>query len=368
MLLCVFQLAGASAMVFGGGGAPRVMNGGHVVSGIPIRGAGVVPYVNLPGRGVHFLLQEDMNGTRMGKLCDFGGRREAADTDAYATAAREFCEETANLFGDESSIADSLRSSEENIRILNRDGRYVCFFHKVSYFNAAALAEVDSSSGESISRNCRWWRADELLGRVDSSQLLARMLTSSPLVEDLTAVSREPELSAFQQAVCKTLEAENANPFSHERWLASFSSEQLSERQREQLERKRPTVPDSTVLDCIAAMHDDSAFSSALARVAVVGKVKATRYGKHLAPQRPLRADSTADDSDTVGAKRGSRRGPPKRPAAKRVDSQWVSAYVRNPPARREERPWRSGAAAPGEMAAELPLPGRKGRREIGRS
>ena len=50
---------------------------GHMLSGVPIRGAGVVPYVNLPGRGVHFLLQTVTNGTRTGKMCDFGGRRES---------------------------------------------------------------------------------------------------------------------------------------------------------------------------------------------------------------------------------------------------------------------------------------------------
>jgi hypothetical protein len=78
--------------------APRV-DAGHMLSGIPIRGAGVVPYVNMPGRGVHFLLQTMQNGTRAGKLCDFGGRREPEDCDTFATAAREFCEETDFLFG-----------------------------------------------------------------------------------------------------------------------------------------------------------------------------------------------------------------------------------------------------------------------------
>ena len=79
-----------------GAGRP---NPGHMLSGVPIRAAGVVPYVNLPGRGVHFLLQDVQNGTRAGKLCDFGGRREAGDRDAFATAARELCEETGYLFG-----------------------------------------------------------------------------------------------------------------------------------------------------------------------------------------------------------------------------------------------------------------------------
>ena len=67
---------------------------GHVISGISIAGAGVVPYVDLPGRGIHFLLQGLTNGTRAGKLSDFGGRREEGDNDAFFTAARELCEET----------------------------------------------------------------------------------------------------------------------------------------------------------------------------------------------------------------------------------------------------------------------------------
>ena len=41
------------------------------------------------------------NGTREGKLCDFGGRRESTDGDAFVTAARELCEEIGgDLFGD----------------------------------------------------------------------------------------------------------------------------------------------------------------------------------------------------------------------------------------------------------------------------
>ena len=70
---------------------------GHIVSGVSIAGAGVVPYVDLPGRGIHFLLQDVINGTRAGKLSDFGGRREADDADTFATAARELCEETGAL-------------------------------------------------------------------------------------------------------------------------------------------------------------------------------------------------------------------------------------------------------------------------------
>ena len=140
----------------------------------------MIPYVNIPGRGVHFLLQNMQNGSRVAKLCDFGGRREDDDADTFATAARELCEETGHAFGDESVIADGLRTSA-TVRILNRSGRYVCFFHKLPYCDAGALPEIDNSAGDDpVARSFRWWRADELLGYVDDSQLLERMMTGEP--------------------------------------------------------------------------------------------------------------------------------------------------------------------------------------------
>lgn len=56
---------------------------GHMMSGVHLRAAGVVPYTNRPGRGIHFLLQSMTNGSRTGKLCDFGGRQEDTDGDIY---------------------------------------------------------------------------------------------------------------------------------------------------------------------------------------------------------------------------------------------------------------------------------------------
>ncbi|KOO31896.1 hypothetical protein Ctob_012386 [Chrysochromulina tobinii] len=151
---------------------------GHVISGVSIAGAGVVPYVDLPGRGIHFLLQGLTNGTRAGKLSDFGGRREEGDNDAFFTAARELCEETGFLFGDVEGIASSLRTSS-TVRILNRQGRYVCYFLKVEYLPSAMVSSVDATSEEHASRELRWWHADELLGSVPEEQLLERMLTGA---------------------------------------------------------------------------------------------------------------------------------------------------------------------------------------------
>ena len=203
-------------------------------SGVPIAAAGVVPYVNLPGRGVHFLLQQMQNGTRMGKLCDFGGRREPSDEDAFVTAAREFCEETDYAFGDVDTITKALRT-QAKVRILNRSGKYVTFFLKVPYCNARMLPDVDASSDcEPVARECKWWRADELMSsNLDDSQLLARMVpdvigyagsSGAAAARDGGASdgpNRPKPLSPFHKAVCKTLTIENANPMAHERWHAT---------------------------------------------------------------------------------------------------------------------------------------------------
>lgn len=256
-LCAVALLAGCSAMA----GTPIRPSRGHILGGVPIRGAGgalraiaptraplafywpsstsvpcvpsllacpvalaVVPYANLPGRGIYFLLQDIHNGTRSGKLCDFGGRREEADADTFATAAREFCEETSNAFGDEASIAERLRT-DATVRILNRQGRYVCFFLKVDYLPAGMLPDVDATSDEPTARDIRWWRADQLIGSVGENQLLERMLSNSGGHGLPTGpASSRPTLSAFHRAVFKTLSLENANPHAHERWYSTVTS------------------------------------------------------------------------------------------------------------------------------------------------
>lgn len=192
------------------------------MNGVLVQAAGVVPYVEMKGRGVFFLLQEMSEGTRAGKLCDFGGRREKWDADAYATAARELCEETAGLFGDTESLARRLRD-EAAVRILNHRGKYVTFFLKVSYCDASLVPEID----EGLQRNCRWWRPHELINVADEA-LLARLVT--PAVGPLRKRGRgssslDTELSSFHKAVCKTLTLENAHPHAHERWHSTVLSE-----------------------------------------------------------------------------------------------------------------------------------------------
>ena len=45
------------AMIFQGHSGGGYNRRGHTVSGVNVAAAGVVPYVSLPGRGIHFLLQ-----------------------------------------------------------------------------------------------------------------------------------------------------------------------------------------------------------------------------------------------------------------------------------------------------------------------
>ena len=248
----------------------------HLLSGVPIAAAGVVPYVVRPGLGVHFLLQRGLNGTRAGKLSDFGGRREVCDGDPFDTAARELCEETDYAFGDVEQLATSLRDSS-SVRILNRRGRYVCFFLKVDYLPAGMMPRVDSTSEDWQERDLRWYRADELLGsRIGEDGILERIAPPMPnFVESVwTQPTDATQLSTFQKALCKTLTLENAHPHAHERWHSTVLSTLAAAEERRERERE-----------------SKEALQVALAAAA-------SRTGQ----QAPLNAKSAA-------LKRGSRRG-----------------------------------------------------------
>ena len=263
---------------------------GHVLSGVSIRGAGIVPYTILPGRGgVHFLLQRPLNGTRAGKLCDFGGRREAGDVDAYATAARECTEETGGVFGDANAMAEALRESW-SVRILNPNGRYACFFHKVDYLEAERLPFVDDSpDSESVARECRWYRADELIGRVDESDILSRMITydGSPFGDEDTAAQA---LTSFHKAVFSTLAVENANPMEQERWHSTVMDKITLKAKREAANKRAEAKLKADILAMSAA---------------------AVMVGKGLKVSSKPAANANAADKG-LGSKRGSRRGPSK--------------------------------------------------------
>lgn len=365
----------ASLAVPGGGPGRRVPPKlqGHTISGIKIAGAGVVPYVELPGRGIHFLLQGLTNGTRAGKLSDFGGRRESDDADAFFTAARELCEETGAhscmvhrtprmtplacspirafllvsagyAFGEVDALASSLRSSS-TVRILNRQGRYVCFFLKVSeecYLPAGSCPEVDGTSEELASRDVRWWTADELLRSVPEERLLERMLTTKGGPAGLPSGQRlmQEDLSAFHRAVCKTLTLENA--------VAQVAPEKSAEERW-----------DSSVLEAIATTSE---------REAVVEReaVDASRF------RRYANSLAVASTSRRSSSKRGSRRGPAKVSAMTvpwQAEQRWHDAASRNAaaalPGKHKAAPTKAAAAKRkrrlqperAEVALELEIP-----------
>lgn len=336
----------ASLAVPGGGPGRRVPPKlqGHTISGIKIAGAGVVPYVELPGRGIHFLLQGLTNGTRAGKLSDFGGRRESDDADAFFTAARELCEETGYAFGEVDALASSLRSSS-TVRILNRQGRYVCFFLKVSeecYLPAGSCPEVDGTSEELASRDVRWWTADELLRSVPEERLLERMLTTKGGPAGLPSGQRlmQEDLSAFHRAVCKTLTLENA--------VAQVAPEKSAEERW-----------DSSVLEAIATTSE---------REAVVEReaVDASRF------RRYANSLAVASTSRRSSSKRGSRRGPAKVSAMTvpwQAEQRWHDAASRNAaaalPGKHKAAPTKAAAAKRkrrlqperAEVALELEIP-----------
>ena len=317
----------------------RPPNSGHIMSGVPLRAAGVVPYVNLPGRGIHFLLQNMQNGSRVGKLCDFGGRREASDADVFATAARELCEETDFAFGDVEDVADSLRNDAQ-VRIVNRGGKYVTFFLKVSYCNAAMLPTVDTTADhEPVERECRWWRADELLSRVDDSQLLERMLPELIGYPDAASAAGggsadgeaddEPKpLSSFKKAVCKTLSVENAHPMAHERWHSTVLSTLAAAEKRREEERRAALALDLALASVASVQVYGGASNRRKGAAGSKPPSRPTSYspgrsgggkpnglvkpngGGEKGTGRSEKSSRSASSGGGLAPKRGSRRGP----------------------------------------------------------
>lgn len=265
-------------------------------------------------------MQQACNGTRTGKLSDFGGRREDGDRDAFETAARELCEETDYCFGSVPEVASSLRGSA-SVRIINRAGRYVCFFLKVgtSELQLDDLPpSVDTTADDSVMRDFRWWRADELLRGVDDNQILARMLAPSvrvPIADAIGADARSQtlsdHLSSFHRAVCKTVALEKAHPDAPEQWATVLA-----------------TMEDEAALvDAMATASLPTAHSASTAphrlespRAHVPSKAAPPPLAKpQLAKELEEWAASVKRPSQrepgSAGLKRGSRRGPPKPPA-----------------------------------------------------
>ena len=151
------------------------------VAGVDVIGAGVVPYARSAGR-TYFLLQQMQNGTREGLLCDFGGRREPYDADAFFTAARELSEETDFAFGDVQVLAARLRQ-KATAQILHPTGRYLTFFlpieggidlRRVARRISASVDHADDDAP--AARVCRWYAADELIGHAEKGAVLGRLV------------------------------------------------------------------------------------------------------------------------------------------------------------------------------------------------
>ena len=163
---------------------------GHTLAGIELRAAGVVPYVSIPCEESYatetlFLMQDIVSGKRAGQLCDFGGRREESDEDAFATAARELCEETDGAFGSAEEVAQRLRHEWASARgarcIVHPGGKYATFFLRVPFRSAASFSAVDVTSAEPESvRAVRWMRAGELFAREKEGTVLPRLAPQTP--------------------------------------------------------------------------------------------------------------------------------------------------------------------------------------------
>lgn len=181
---------------------------GHQLAGINVKAAGVVPYVRTEDGSVLFLMQEMINGSRAGQLCDFGGRREPGDCDLYWTAARELTEETCGAFGSTKGIAQRLRH-ERTVRILNPVGKYLAFFLKVTPQQMIEpqqmISAVDHASGDFAARDCRWIAAEELLSEQERVQ--GRLLVHHA-ANDGRSTPRGDGPSGFDVAVRKTLSLE----------------------------------------------------------------------------------------------------------------------------------------------------------------
>ena len=179
---------------------------GHLLAGVNVKAAGVVPYMRTAEGNVFFLMQEMVNGSRTGQLCDFGGRREREDSDLYETAARELTEETCGAFGSVQGIAQRLRH-ERTVRILNPVGKYLTFFLKVKIPEGQEpeqlISEVDHASTDFAARDCRWFGVEELLA--EEARVQGRLLNHNGVNDGR---SRGGGSSGFDFAVRKTLSLE----------------------------------------------------------------------------------------------------------------------------------------------------------------
>jgi hypothetical protein len=236
-------------------------------------------------------------------------------------------------------IASSLRTSS-TVRILNRQGRYVCYFLKVEYLPSAMVSSVDATSEEHASRELRWWHADELLGSVPEEQLLERMLTGAdvsalPAPPFLSSASKAPSqssqvkpspskapskapsespsassaastapvrqsVSAFHRAVFKTMTLENAHAAARpgSTWQSNVLST-LAARQAEDVASRR-------------YLHSIAAATTPKPSALITAPVQGSMSSGGSSTSTTSGGSSGSSGSSSAGVKRGSRRGPAK--------------------------------------------------------
>ena len=194
---------------------------GHTLAGIELRAAGVVPYVSIPCEESYatetlFLMQDIVSGKRAGQLCDFGGRREESDEDAFATAARELCEETDGAFGSAEEVAQRLRHEWASARgarcIVHPGGKYATFFLRVPFRRLLLLQRRRRHVGRArVGARRPWMRAGELFAREKEGTVLPRLAPQTP------ASSAAPDAppSSFDRAVLETLSVERRKATAH---------------------------------------------------------------------------------------------------------------------------------------------------------
>ena len=79
--------------------------------------AGILPVCRINGVPHALLGREEYNRSK--RWADFAGRKKATDTDVYATAAREFCEESVHTVHLNGVTCNSVEAVAEHLRLGN---------------------------------------------------------------------------------------------------------------------------------------------------------------------------------------------------------------------------------------------------------
>lgn len=161
-------------------------------------GSGILPY-SVTDTGVKFLFQTTFTGKKKFTLLDFGGKIDN-DSDLYATACREFCEETYGVFspgfndentkalinslneyrfiGSEFSKAETTRLIDLNLNShfgYTLDGQYCLFFMEIKDQDLNTVAPFFEGVNGKKKRLLQWIDSKDLLERNLALPLHARI-------------------------------------------------------------------------------------------------------------------------------------------------------------------------------------------------